>query len=105
MLTKTITVNLLYSVSSVLTNNQKWNAAGSWFRADSSGERVLAVFAMISLIIAMMLLFWLFYRYRCSEQKFRQKLSELETANIKLKRKNTELAAAVEKLRLEHAGL
>lgn len=104
MMTESMTMQELYVISLSLTPNEKWKAAGS-FSTASSAMGSLTVFAMIALIIAVILLFWVFAKYRRSEHCLNLKITELTINNVKLRQKNNKLTAANEKLQQENTEL
>jgi hypothetical protein len=119
MILESITVEGLYIISMALSANEKWKAAGSTFGRGSKTEGWLTVLAVVALIISEILLFWVFSKYKRSEQKLNKKITDLTvakvkikqekdktiTANEKLKQKVAELTTANEKLRQEKAQL
>jgi len=94
----------LYVTSLSLTSTDKWRAAGS-FTSNSTHEGLFTVLAVIALIIAVILLFWVFARYRRSEHYLNLKIAELTVNNIKLRQEKNELTAANEKLQQENTEL
>ena len=94
----------LYVMSLSLTPTEKWRAARS-FDNSSSTAGFLTVFMAISLIIAVILLFWLSVKYRRSEHFFNLQLTELKINNVKLQQDNDELTATNEKLQQENTEL
>jgi hypothetical protein len=64
MIIENMTSQMLYVVSLSLTSTEKWKAAGS-FTSGSKVEGLFTVLAMIALITAIVLLFWMFSKYRC----------------------------------------
>jgi cell division protein FtsB len=60
---------------------------------------------MIALITAIVLLFWMFSKYRCAEHDLNIKITELTVNNIQLRQENNELTTTNEKLQQENAEL
>jgi len=119
MVTESMTVQGLYTISLALSAADKWNAARTPFGIGSKAEGWLTALAVVALIISEILLFWVFNKYRRSEQKLNQKLTDLTVTNVKQRQENeklktaneqmqqalTELNAGNEKLQEEIAGL
>jgi Tfp pilus assembly protein PilN len=104
MMTENMTLQELYVISLSLTPNEKWRAAGS-FSTASSSEGLFTALAVIALITAVILLFWVFARYRRSEHNFNLAITELTVNQIKLKQQIYELTTANEKLQQENTVL
>jgi Tfp pilus assembly protein PilN len=104
MITESIILQELYVTSLSLTSTEKWRAAGS-FTSTSTHEGLFTVLAVIALIVAVILLFWVFTRYRRSEHELNLKIAELTVNNIKLRQEKNELTAANEKLQQENTEL
>ena len=84
MITETIAVEGLYIISLALSSTEKWQAARSSFRTNLRAEGVLALFAVIALIVSEILLFWVFSKYRRSEELLNKKINDLTITNEKL---------------------
>lgn len=109
----------LYTISLALSASERWKAAGTPFGTGSNTEVLLTAFAVAALLISELLLFWVFSKYRRSEQQLNQKLTDLTVANVKQRQENekstaantqlqnelTELTAINEKLRQENVEL
>ncbi len=104
MIIENMTSKMLYVISLSLTANEKWKAAGS-FTSSSKVEGLFTLLAMIALIIAIMLLLWVFARNKRSENELNLKNTELTVNMIKLRQENNELKTANEKLQQENAEL
>jgi hypothetical protein len=114
MILESMTVEGLYAISLALSPNEKWKAAGTQFNSGSDAEGLLTLIAFVSLTI---LLFWLYSKYKHSEQRLNKKITDLTVtndelrqekdesnkANKKLMQKVAELTAADEKLQQESA--
>ena len=105
MITESITIQGLHVISLVLKPIERWEAARGPFDTASTAEAWLTGFAVVALIISVVLLFWVFAKYKRSENYLNLKITELTIANVKLRRENTELTATNEKLRQENAEL
>ena len=68
MIIENMTSQMLYVISLSLTANEKWKAAGS-FTSSTKVEGLFTVLAMIALITAIVLLFWMFAKYRRTEHE------------------------------------
>lgn len=99
-----ITLQELYVISLSLTPIEKWRSAGS-FTGASSSEGLLTAIAVIALIVAVILLFWVFARHRRTEHCLNLKITELSVNNINLRQENDKLTAANEKLQQENTEL
>ena len=99
-----MTLHELYFISLSLTPSEKWRAAGS-FTSASAHEGLFTVLAMIALITAIILLFWVFAKYRRSEHDLNVKITELTVNNTKLRQENKQLTTTNEKLQQENAEL
>ena len=104
MITESIVIHGLDVIFLSLTANEKWRAARS-FPNVSGGEEWLTVMAVIALIIAVILLFWVFARYRRSEHCLNLKVTELTINNVKLRQENDKLTADNKKLQQENTEL
>ncbi len=104
MITENMIIQGLYFISLSLSPNEKWKAAGS-LSSGSSRDGFFTVFAVIALIAAVILLFWVFARYKRSEHNLNLKVTELTVKNVKLQQENNKLTAANEKLQQENAEL
>jgi uncharacterized protein HemX len=104
MIIENMTSQMLYVISLSLTANEKWKAAGS-FTSGSKVEGLFTVLAMIALIIAIVLMFWVFSRNKRSEHELNIKITELTVNDIKLRQENNELTTTNEKLQQENAEL
>jgi cell division protein FtsL len=104
MIIENMTSQMLYVVSLSLTSTEKWKAAGS-FTSGSKVEGLFTALAMIALITAIVLLFWMFSKYRCAEHDLNIKITELTVNNIQLRQENNELTTTNEKLQQENAEL
>ena len=104
MIIETITSKMLYVNSLSSIPNEKWNASG-WFTSISSVEGLFTVLAMIALITAIILLFWVFSKYRHAENELNIKITGLSVNNLKLRQEIKELTATNEKLQQENAEL
>lgn len=104
MMTENIILQELYVISLSLTSTEKWRAAGS-FASHTKIEGLFTVLAMIALITAIILLFWVFSKYRRSEHELNIKLTGLSVNNIKLRQEIKQLTATNEKLKQENAEL
>ena len=119
MIIESMAVEGLHTISLALSATEKWKAAGTPFGIGSKTEVLLTVSAVFALIISEVLLFWVFSKYRRSEQKLNQKLTDLTVINVKQRQENeksnadnkklqqelTELTTINEKLRQENAEL
>ena len=105
MITESITIQGLHVISLALTPIERWEAARGPFDTASTAEAWLTGFAVVALIISVVLLFWVFAKYKRSENYLNLKITELTIANVKLRQENTELTTTNEKLRQENAEL
>ncbi len=105
MITESITIQGLHVISLALTPIERWEAARGPFDTASTAEAWLTGFAVVALIISVILLFWVFAKYRRSENYLNQKITELTIVNVKLRQENAELTTTNEKLRQENAEL
>jgi cell division protein FtsB len=103
MITKTMSIEGLYIVTSTLSTVERWRAAGKPFSSGFVGEGWLTALILIALITTEILIFWMFSKYRLTEKQLNQKLTDLTVANTKLRQQNDELVADNEKLRRENA--
>jgi len=104
MITENMVLQELYAVVLSLTANEKWRAAGS-FTSQSKVEVLFTVLAMIALITAIVLLFWVFAKYRRNENEHNIKITELTVNNVKLRQENKELTTTNERLQQENTKL
>jgi len=91
----------LYTISLALSANDKWKAAASPFGIGSTTEVLLTGFAVAALLISEILLFWVFSKYRRSEQHLNQKLTDLTVTNVKQRQENEKSTADNKKLQQE----
>ena len=104
MITENIAIQDLYIFILSLTSGERLKAAGS-FGNNSSTDGVLTAFAMIALLAAVILLFWVFNKYKHTEHNLNIKIADITVKNVKLQQENTELTANLEKLQEENAEL
>lgn len=103
-----MTIQGLHVISLAAKRSNQLRAVRDSFSSgssDPSAMGVLTVFAMIALIIAVTLLFWVFAKYKRSENFLNLKNTELTVTNIKQRQEIAELTATNEKLRQENAKL
>ena len=108
MITESMAIQGLHAISLAAKRSNRLRAISDAFTSgssDSSAGGLLTVFAMIALITAVILLFWVFAKYRRSEHYLNLTITELTINNVKLRQGNNELTAANEKLRQENAEL
>jgi cell division protein FtsB len=105
MIAESMAVEGLYIISLALSAIEKWKAAGSPFNTGSKTEGLLTALAVAALIISEILLFWVFSKYKRSEQQLNQKLTDLTVTNVKLRQENDKSIAATEKMQQELAEL
>ena len=103
MITESITIQMLHVISLALTPSQRWAAARHPFNASSAAEGWLTIFAMVSLIISVILVFWLIATNRRSENCLKKELEGLN--KIKREIEGLGLTVAIEDLRQEIAVL
>ncbi len=101
MIIESMAVEGLYIISSALSTTDKWKAAGHPFNSGSKAEGWLTALAVVALIISEILLFWVFNKYKRSEQKLNQKLTDLTVTNVKQRQENNKSNAANKKLQQE----
>ena len=97
MIIENMTSQMLYVISVSLTPTEKLRATG-FFTSSSTVEGLFTVLAMIALIIAIVLLFWMFSKYRCAEHELNIKITGLSINNIKLREEIKQLTTTNEKL-------
>ena len=116
MILESMTVEGLYAISLALSANEKWKAAGTGLNSGSDAMGLLTLIAFVSLTI---LLFWLYSKYKRSEQQLNTKITDLTVTNAELRQENdqtnkadkkleqkvAELTATIEKLQRENAQL
>jgi len=105
MIIESIAFQGLYTISLALSANEKWKAAKSPFGAGSTTEILLTGFAVAALLVSEILLFWMFSKYRRSEQLLNKKITELTVTNVKQRQENEKTTAANKKLEQELAEL
>ena len=91
MMTKNMTVQLLYVVLLAIGAKERWSAAKSGFNGASSAEGWMTALAVIALIIAVMLTIWSLVKHKRSENFLRQKISELTIINNRLRKEIAEI--------------
>ena len=105
MITESMAIQGLHVISLAAKRSNPLRTVSDSFASDSSSTGLLTVFAMISLIIAVILLFWVFTKYRRSENRLNLRITELTVTNIKLRQENAKLTANNEKLQQENVEL
>jgi len=105
MITESMFVEGLYTISLALSATERWKAAGTPFGIGSKSEILLTASAVAALIISEILLFWVFSKYRRSEQKLNQKLTDLTVVNVKQRQENNKSTADNKQLQQELAKL
>ena len=101
MIIESIAVEGLYTISLALSAADKWKAARTPFGIGSKTEILLTASAVAALIISEILLFWVFSKYRRSEQQLNQKLTDLTVTNIKQRQENKKSNATNKRLQQE----
>lgn len=101
MIIESIAFDVLYTISLALSANEKWKAAKSPFGSGSTTEILLTGFAVAALLVSEILLFWVFSKYRRSEQQLNQKVTDLTVTNVKQRQENKQSTAANKKLQQE----
>jgi len=104
MIIENMTSQMLYVISLSLTANEKWKAAGS-FASSTKVEGLFTVLAMIALITAIVLLFWMFAKYRRTEHELNIKITGLSINNVKLQQEIKQLTTTNDKLQEKNAEL
>ena len=104
MMTENMAIQELCIFILSLTSRERLKAAGS-FSKNSSSDALFTVFAIVALLAAVILLFWVFTKYKRTEHALNLKITELTVKNVKLRQENTELTASNEKLQEENAEL
>jgi hypothetical protein len=105
MITESMAIQRLYIILLSTTSNQKWRAATGSFGAHTSSDGLFTAFAVGALLAAVVLLFWVFAKYKRTEHTLNLKVTELTVTNVKLQQQNKELNEANETLRKENAEL
>ena len=105
MIAESMAFEGLYTISLALSAADKWNAARTPFGIGSTTEVLLTGLAVAALIISEILLFWVFSKYRRSEQQLNQKITDLTVINVKQRQENEKSNAANKKLQKELAEL
>ncbi len=104
MIAESITIQGLHLIALSLTANEKWKAAGS-FTSSTKVEGLFTVLAMIALITAIVLLFWMFAKYRRTEHELNIKITGLSINNVKLRQEIKQLTTTNDKLQEKNAEL
>ena len=104
MTIESMAIKGLYVVSLSLTPTDRWQAAGSLF-AGTSADRFFTILAIISLITAVTLLFWVFAKYKLTQHGLELKIRELAIKNVRLRQENNKLAATNKELQQENVEL
>lgn len=104
MMIENMAVQELYILALTLTSRERLRAAGS-FSSDNSSDTLFTVFAIVCLLAAVTLLFWLFRKYKHTERSLNQKIADLTIKNVKMRQENTKLKEANEQLQEENTGL
>ena len=104
MIAESITIQGLHLIALSLTANEKWKAASS-FTSSTKVEGLLTVLAMIALITAIVLLFWMFAKYRRTEHELNIKITGLSINNVKLRQEIKQLTTTNDKLQENNAEL
>ncbi|MCP4256341.1 MAG: hypothetical protein GY774_02305 [Planctomycetes bacterium] len=99
MIVESMTVGGLYVISLALSANEKWKAAGTRLSSGPNIEGWLTVLAVVALIISEILLFWVFSKYKRSEQLLNKKITDLTVTNVKLRQEKDKSNAVKEKLK------
>lgn len=119
MIIESMAIEGLYTIFLALSATERWKAAATPFGIGSKTEVLLTALAVAALLISEILLFWVFSKYRRSEQQLNQKLTDLTVINVKQRQENEksntankklqqelgELTTTIEKLRQENAEL
>lgn len=92
MVTESITIHVLHVISLALSSTERWRAASHPFGASSALEGWLTVFAIVALISSVILVIWLSFKHKRTEEGFRREFAELKIGMKKLRREITELS-------------
>ena len=105
MIAKIMTVEGLYAISFSLSANERWKAAGTRLNSSSDIDGWLTVLAVVALIISEILLFWVFSKYKRSEQQLNKQITDLTITNVKLRQEEDKSNAVKKKLKEKVAEL
>jgi hypothetical protein len=77
-----------------LTPGERWNAAGDPFQTGPSAETLFTIFAVIALIIAVVLLFYVIAKHKKTEALLEENIAKLAAGNDRLRQQITEIGQA-----------
>lgn len=77
-----------------LTPGERWDAAGDPFQAWPSAETLFTIFAVIALIIAVALLFYVIAKHKKAEALLEENIARLTDGNDRLRREIGEIGQA-----------
>jgi len=97
MILESMTVEGLHAISLVLSANEKWKAAGTGLSSGSDAMGWLILLAFISLTI---LLFWLYSKYKRSEQQLNTKITDLTVTNDELRQERMQRGKRLQRRQL-----
>jgi len=98
-------VQILLSVSLAPTAGTHLTATTGLLALSAGLEGFLTAYAVVSLALSLILMFWVAHGHKRIELCLSQKLAESAAASAKLQQKNDELTVATEKLRQTIAKL
>jgi len=107
MITENIVIQDLYIFILSLTSGERMKAAGSFGEKSSTGsvDGILTAIAMLALVVAVILLFCVFNKYKQTEHNLNTKLADATVKNVKLRQENAQFKATIEQLQEENQNL
>jgi cell division protein FtsB len=107
MITENIVIQDLYIFILSLTSGERMKAAGSFGEKSSVGsvDGILTAIAMLALVVAVILLFWVFNKYKNTEHNLNTKLADVTVKNVKLRQENAQFKVTIEQLQEENHNL
>ncbi|MHC4389193.1 MAG: hypothetical protein ACYSX1_11365 [Planctomycetota bacterium] len=77
-----------------LTPGDRWNAAGDPFQTGPSAETLFTIFAVVALIIAVVLLFYVIAKHKKTEALLEENIAKLVAGNDRLREQIAEIGQA-----------
>ncbi len=104
-MTESMSIQVSYVISLVLTPIERWEAAIHPLSTASANGAWLTAFAWIVLIISVILLIRIIVRHRRSEYHLKQEIAKLSYINIELRQEIIELRQEIDKLNEEQVEI
>jgi hypothetical protein len=94
MIGESMSIQGLHLICLGLTPGDRWNAAGDPFKSGPTAETLFTIFAVVALIIAVVLLFYVIAKHKKTEALLEENIARLAAGNDRLRQQITEIGQA-----------